>query len=76
MKVTGPGQSAATCSDLDLAAAAGGLAMYFDPIAIADALAQIASATKDPETARQLIELIDRLLTEAGLPPEGPNGRS
>lgn len=50
--------------------------MYFDPIAIADALAEIASTTKDAETARQLLELVDRLLTEAGLPPEGPNGRS
>jgi hypothetical protein len=45
--------------------------MNLDPIAIADTLAEIASTTGDPETALQLIELVDRLLAEAGLPPEG-----
>ena len=47
-----------------------GLAMHLDPVAIADALAAIASRTQEPETARQLMELIDHLLTAAGLPPE------
>ena len=47
--------------------------MHFDPLAIADALAEIASTTKESETARQLMVLVERLLTEAGLPPEGPN---
>jgi hypothetical protein len=45
--------------------------MNLDPIAFADTLAGIASTTRDPETALQLIELVDRRLTEAGLPPEG-----
>jgi len=50
--------------------------MDFDPIAVADALAEIASTTNDAVTARQLLKLVDRLLTEAGLPPDGPSGRS
>src|SRR5690348_17373953 len=54
----------------------GGPAMHLDPIAIADALAEIASRTKEPETARQLMELVERLLSGAGLPPEDPAGGS
>jgi hypothetical protein len=46
--------------------------MDFDPIAVAE----IASTTNDAVTARQLLKLVDRLLTEAGLPPYGPSGRS
>ena len=40
----------------------------FDPVEIASALAEIASRTDEPETARQLMELVNRLLTAAGLP--------
>jgi hypothetical protein len=50
--------------------------MHFDPITIADTLAEIASTTTDSETARQLMELVDRVLTGAGLPPEPPDNRS
>ncbi len=39
----------------------------FDPVAIADAIAEIAAKTQEPETARQLMELVNRLLTQAGL---------
>jgi hypothetical protein len=41
-----------------------------DPIEIADAIAAIASTTLEPETARQLMELVERLLAAAGLPPD------
>ena len=40
----------------------------FDPVAIADTIAEIAAKTQEPETARQLMELVNRLLTQAGLP--------
>jgi hypothetical protein len=40
-----------------------------DSVSLARELAHIASTTTDPETARQLMELVDRLLTQAGLPP-------
>ena len=49
--------------------------MHFDPIAIADALAEIASRTREPETAQRLMQLVDRLLTGAGLPSEDPADR-
>jgi|KBSMisStaDraftv2_1062788.scaffolds.fasta_scaffold10805267_1 hypothetical protein len=39
-------------------------------VEIADTLAKIASQTTDPETGRQLMELVDRLLTEVGLSPD------
>jgi hypothetical protein len=50
--------------------------MHLDPVAIADALAAIASRTIDPETGRQLMELVTQLLTDAGLPPDAQTGRS
>jgi hypothetical protein len=40
----------------------------FDAVEIANAIAEIASKTQEPETARRLMELVDRLLTQAGLP--------
>ena len=40
----------------------------FDPVEIANAIAEIASKTQEPVTARRLMELVDRLLTQAGLP--------
>jgi hypothetical protein len=36
---------------------------------LARAIAEIASTTNDPDTARRLIELAERLLRDAGLPP-------
>ena len=42
----------------------------FDPVEIAEALAEIASKTREPHTARQLMELVKGLLTSAGLPSE------
>jgi hypothetical protein len=52
------------------------LPTHFDPIEIADTLAEIARQTQDPATGRRLMELVDRLLTEAGLPVERPGRRS
>jgi hypothetical protein len=48
----------------------GGLAMQtdFDPIELAHALAEIACGTQEVKTARRLMELVDQLLTVAGLP--------
>jgi hypothetical protein len=40
----------------------------FDVVELARELAKIASATKDQETARRLMELVERLLNAAGLP--------
>jgi hypothetical protein len=39
-----------------------------DPVELARQIAKIASTSTDPDTVRQLGSLMDRLLTEAGLP--------
>jgi hypothetical protein len=44
-----------------------------DVLEFARALAEIAVTTEEPETALRLVELIDHLLTAAGL-PENPTG--
>jgi hypothetical protein len=41
---------------------------------LADKLAEIARATTDPETARRLMQLVIRLLEQAGLPTEDDEG--
>lgn len=41
---------------------------------LARELGEIASATTDPETGRQLTELIERMLEAAGLPPDDDAG--
>jgi hypothetical protein len=41
---------------------------------VVDAIAEIARTTHDPETARLLMELAQRLLEEAGLPPDDHRG--
>ena len=41
-----------------------------DNVELARALAEIARTTTDQNTARLLLELIERLLREAGLPPD------
>jgi hypothetical protein len=46
-----------------------------NPAELARAIAEIATDTKDPDTATRLMELVDQLLTEAGLPP-APGERS
>ena len=38
-------------------------------VELAHELAKIASATRDPETGRQLTEVVERILRAAGLPP-------
>ena len=43
------------------------MATGFDPVEIANAIAEIAAKTKEPETAQLLLELVNRLLTQAGL---------
>jgi len=45
-----------------------------DLIELARELARLASTTTDPVTARRLVEIVERLLTEAGLPPDEHGG--
>ena len=40
-----------------------------DVVELAHEIAQIASQTSDPETGRQLMEVVERILRAAGLPP-------
>ena len=40
-----------------------------DIVELARELAEIASRCTDPDTGRRLMEMIERLLREAGLPP-------
>jgi hypothetical protein len=40
-----------------------------DPVELAQVIAAIASRTSEPRIARELMNLADRLLTAAGLPP-------
>lgn len=40
-----------------------------DIVELARELAEIARTTTDQETGRRLVELVERLLGEAGLPP-------
>jgi hypothetical protein len=40
-----------------------------DVVELAREIAKIASTTTDPETGRLLMELVERLLEQAGLPP-------
>jgi hypothetical protein len=46
----------------------------FDMVQLACEIAEIASATRDPETGRRLVNLADQLLTAAGLPLAGKPG--
>ena len=48
----------------------------FDQIQLADALAQIASRTHEDDTGRQLMELVDHIVTQAGLPKSPRNDDS
>ena len=50
------------------------MASITDVVELARIVSSIASTTTDPETAAQLMELADRLLTEAGLPPAPGDG--
>jgi hypothetical protein len=45
-----------------------------DIVELATELAGIASATSDPETARRLMVVVERLLAAAGLPREEEGG--
>jgi hypothetical protein len=45
-----------------------------DLIELAFAMAKIASESREPDIAMALLELVDRLLTEAGLPPAPTGG--
>ena len=45
-----------------------------DLVQLACDIAAIASTTGDAETGRQLVELVDRLLTASGLPLAGNPG--
>jgi hypothetical protein len=49
----------------------GGAAMTvsLDVVELAHELTRIASATTDPETGRQLMEVVERILCAAGLKP-------
>ena len=39
-----------------------------DVVELAHELTKIASATRDPDTGRQLMEVVERILRAAGLP--------
>jgi hypothetical protein len=45
-----------------------------DPVELARELGEIARTTTDPETGRRLAELVKRLLTLGGLPPDDETG--
>lgn len=45
----------------------------YDALELAERIARIASRTSEPEIAQELLQLVDGLLTEAGL-PELPAG--
>jgi hypothetical protein len=57
---------------------AGGQAVVgdMDLLDLADELAEIARVTNDPATGRRLMQLVNRLLTAAGLPPEAGGGET
>lgn len=40
-----------------------------DPVELAHEIARIASTTTDPESGRLLLELVEKLMQAAGLPP-------
>jgi hypothetical protein len=40
----------------------------YDVVELAEHIARIASRTTEPEIGRELMRIVDRLLTEAGLP--------
>jgi hypothetical protein len=40
-----------------------------DVVALAHELTKIASTTSDPDTGRQLMEVVERILRAMGLPP-------
>jgi hypothetical protein len=42
-----------------------------DVVELAHELSKIASTTSDPATGRQLMEVVERILRAAGLPPPG-----
>jgi hypothetical protein len=48
------------------------MSRVFDPIEIAQVVAEIASRTDEPGIARELMDLADQLLTAAGLPKQLP----
>jgi len=47
-----------------------------DLMELADELAEIARTTNDPATGAQLMRVVNRLLTEVGLPPEAGGGET
>jgi hypothetical protein len=50
------------------------MAYAIDLVQLACDIAAIASTTRDPETGRHLVKLVDRLLTASGLPLAGHPG--
>jgi hypothetical protein len=50
------------------------MALRIDLVDLASEVAEIARATTDAGTAVRLMELVNRLLTEAGLPEEDAEG--
>jgi len=45
-----------------------------DPLELAEELAEIARATRDPRTGQRLMSVVTRLLERAGLPPAAQGG--
>jgi hypothetical protein len=45
------------------------MTVKIDGVELAHELAEIASTTSDPNTGRQLMEIVERIMRAAGLPP-------
>jgi hypothetical protein len=50
------------------------MAMKLDPMELADELVEIARTTRDAQTGDLLMAIVERLLTEAGLPDADGGG--
>jgi len=64
------GRGATVCAGMRVT----GVGDDFDLVALADVLAEIARATRNPEAGRRLIAVVGQLLAQAGLPPAPPGG--
>ena len=60
--------------DAQFAVHKAGMTSEFDLVQLATEITEVASTTTDPETASRLLDLADRLLTEAGFPDAGWGG--
>ncbi len=68
MQINAAGRPRALVVRLDARQKAANMADTIDPVELARAIADIASTTNDPNTARRLIALAEALLRDIGLP--------